>query len=76
MTTKFVDSAKVLAVTGGTVTIVNSNIEPMIMAESLKVTLSIISLSLAIGYTIWKWSNDVRKKRANIKKYYEEKNKE
>jgi hypothetical protein len=35
--------------------------------------LSIVSLIIAICYTIWKWSNDIKKKKANIKKYYQEK---
>lgn len=35
--------------------------------------LSIVSLVIAISYTIWKWSNDIKKKKANLQKYYKDK---
>jgi len=44
-----------------------------VMAENIQTALSIVSLTLAISYTAWKWKNDVKKKNANLKKYYDEK---
>lgn len=45
-----------------------------IMAENIQTALSISSIILAICYTAWKWKNDIRKKKSNIKKHNNEKN--
>jgi hypothetical protein len=44
------------------------------IGDIIQNALSIVSLILAICYTAWKWTNDIRKKKANIKEYYEQKN--
>ncbi len=46
------------------------------IGDVIQNSLSIVSLILAICYTAWKWANDIRKKKANIKEYYERKNEE
>ena len=73
MTQKVVDTITVLAVNIGAIILNTTN---SLGASDLKNILSIISITLAIGYTIWKWSNDVKKKKANIKKHYDEKDRE
>ncbi len=66
MTNDQIDTIKVVLANIGAITITAANI---------KTALSIVSLILAISYTAWKWANDVGKKRANIKKHYEDKEK-
>ncbi len=55
-----------------TLEVVIPQIEPTI-GDIIQNALSIVSLVIAISYSIWKWTNDIKKKKANIKKYYEEK---
>jgi len=64
MTNEKIDTIKVILMNIGALTVTAANI---------KTALSIVSLILAISYTAWKWSNDIKKKRANIKKYEEDK---
>jgi len=73
MTQKVIDTITVITVNLGAVMLNATN---SFGASDLKNILSIISITLAIGYTVWKWSNDIKKKKANIKKYYEDKEQE
>lgn len=52
MTGKIIDTAKVVAVNIGAITITATNIQA---------GLSIASLVLAISYTAWKWARDIKK---------------
>lgn len=52
--------------------VVVPNIQPH-LGDIIQNALSIVSLIIAISYTVWKWKNDIRKKKANIKLYYEQK---
>ena len=70
MTQKVVDTITVLAVNIGAIILNTTN---SLGVSDVKNGLSIVSITLAIGYTIWKWSNDVKKKKDNIKKHYDEK---
>jgi hypothetical protein len=45
-----------------------------VMAENLQTALANVSLILAISYTAWKWSNDIKKKKANLKNITPKKN--
>lgn len=49
---KTLDTAKVVGANAGAITITASGVQQ---------TLSIISIVLAIGYTIWKWRRDFKK---------------
>jgi hypothetical protein len=48
------------------------HIEPNI-GDIIQNALSIVSLLIAISYTVWKWSNDIKKKKANLQTYYKDK---
>lgn len=53
MTNKATDVIKVLAINIGAITITVANI---------KDALTIVSLLIAISYTVWKWGKDIKKK--------------
>ena len=67
MTTEKIDTIKVVLANIGAITITAVNIQT---------ALSIASLSLAISYTAWKWINDIKRKKANIKEYKRKKEEE
>ena len=64
MTNDQIDTIKVGLANIGAITITAAQVQD---------ALSIASLTLAIGYTAWKWRNDILKKKANIKKNNEDK---
>ena len=66
MTTKGIDTIKVILANVGAITISAANIQT---------ALSIVSLVLAVSYTTWKWRNDILRKKANIKIHNKKKGK-
>jgi len=57
MTSKMLDTGKVLIVTASAITI--GEIE--ISIEIIKNSLTIASIILAMSYTVWKWVRDIKK---------------
>lgn len=53
-TSKIIDTTKVLLVNACAITITTANIQ---------MSLSIVSLVLAICYTVWKWNRDIKNNR-------------
>jgi hypothetical protein len=75
MTHEKVDMIKVILANMGAyiLTWIDAKDFATFMAEHIQTALSCISLTLAILYTSWKWRNDIKKKKANLKKHYDEK---